>query len=334
MVKNLAVRVHSFDEDEVKNGFKNIKVEDVGVSEPDSDEVLVKLTLRPILPSDLSVATGLYASLKDKLPMVCGDEGVGVIETLGDKVSGFSKGQRVVGTGFGTGTWAQYITVPAAKLKAVPDSVKDEAASQYFVNPITILGLMDTAAVPKGQYLLQAAAASSLGQMVIQYSKKLGIKTINVVRRQEQIQELKDLGADEVIDSSTEDIAERVKEITEGKGAYAALDPLGGDFTNKLVSSVRSGGVVLVYSALAGSEMKIPVMNILSACKYVGGFMMPVWLDTKSDAQKAAVFDEAMSLFADGTFTPHAGEVFPLENVHEAITASQKNAHGSKVFLK
>lgn len=121
--------------------------------------------------------------------------------------------------------------------------------------------------------------------------------------------------------------------ITGGEGAYAALDPLSGEFTNKLISSVRPRGMVLFYSAMGGSEMN-SVMSIPKAYKYVGGSMMPTWLETKSDEQKAAVFDEAMSLFADGTFTPQAGEVYPLETVHEAIIASKTIALGSKVFLR
>jgi len=331
---NQAVRVTGLDQDKINDGYKNLEVQDIGIQEPEEGELLVKVTLRPINPTDLITAAGLYPGLKDQVPYTVGSEGVGVVEKVGAGVTQFKQGQRVVGAGWGVGTWAHYITVSAEKTVAVPENLSDETAAQWFVNPVTVMGLVDAAAVPQGGYLLQGAAGSTLGKMLIQYAKTKGIKTINIVRRQEQVQELKDLGGDEVINSSEEDVEERVQAITGGKGAHSALDPIGGTFTQVLLKGLRPGGTVLLYGALGGREVTLPVFDVLPFCRFVGGFILPFWLGQKSQEDKRAVFRETLKLLGEGTLTPQAGEVFPLEKAHEAIAAHSTAGRSAKVFLK
>ncbi|KAG6557910.1 hypothetical protein Mapa_000088 [Marchantia paleacea] len=129
----------------------------------------------------------------------------------------------------------------------------DEFAAQFFINPWDLYQMLKLMNIPKGEYLIQGAAASILGRQVITLAKHWGIKTINIVRRDSQIQELKDIGADYVLNSETEDIPAKVDEVTGGKKAYGALDPVLGEMTKILFASVRNGGQVLAYGA---QEMK------------------------------------------------------------------------------
>jgi trans-2-enoyl-CoA reductase len=148
---------------------------------------------------------------------------------VGEGVTKVKTGQRVVTvTGLeafkGNGSWQEYICLPEDLVWPVPDYLSDETAAQFIINPWTSYGMLKDLAVPAGEYVLQSAAGSALGKQVIKLAKHWGVKTINVVRRAEQKAELRALGADEVICSSEEDIVARVKEITGGRGAYAALD--------------------------------------------------------------------------------------------------------------
>lgn len=116
--------------------------------------------------------------------------------------------------------------------------------------------MLDVLAVPAGEYLLQSAAGSVLGRQMIQLCLHRGIKTINLVRRAEQAEELKALGADEVIVTSEEDIGERVKEITGGKGAYAGVECVGGELFEQVTSGLRAGGTCIVYGAMSGLQVR------------------------------------------------------------------------------
>jgi len=193
---------------------------------------------------------------------------MGIVQKSGPGTVGkFSEGQRVVavpwGTKAGNGTWAQYTCVPETYLLAVPDALSTEHACQFLVNPLTAMGFFDTLHVPKGGWLLNNAAGSVLGRMVIKLAKEKGVKTVNIVRRAELVEELKQIGADEVILSSEEDVAARVKEVTDGKGAFAALEPVVGEDFVHIVGATADHGTVLVYGAMAGFTAHFNVSDVL-----------------------------------------------------------------------
>ncbi len=178
------------------------------------------------------------------------------------------KGQRVVpfvqveNLRKGEGTWQEYVAVRGDLVWVVPDSISDVAAAQFVINPWTLHGMLSDLQIPKGEYVLQTAAGSALGRQLIKLAKIWGIKTINLVRRKEQKEELKALGADEVISTNDEDVATRVKEVTGGKLAYGGLDAVAGELTKQVCASVRDGGQVFVYGVLAGWDATVGVGDL------------------------------------------------------------------------
>lgn len=222
---------------------------------PSPGEILVRITARPINPSDLNtIRNSRFSRLaSDGRNIIIGEEGCGIVDEIGEGVTRFEKGQRVILLAMmsyakdGQGTWQNYLVVNEANAFPVPPGVSDEVAAQFIVNPWTAMGLLDRLEIPKGEYLLQTAAASSLGRLIIQLAKHFGIKTINVVRREEWRKELQALGADEVINSKTEDMRTRVKEITGRKMAYAALDAVAGTST-KVLFYFLGGFARLIYA--------------------------------------------------------------------------------------
>ena len=317
--------------------LSTLQVIDGEIPKPKDSEILIKVLARPINPADIFSIMGVYPGFQPTaLPATPGLEGMGVIVDA-NGVSGLTNGQRGVvffNTKTGDGSWQEYVAVPSSNFLPVPDSVSDSSAAQFFVNPVTVYGMLDVLNAPKGEYLLQSAAGSVLGRQFITFAKLRGLKTINLVRRGgSAVQELLDIGADYVINTSEEDVVARVKEITNGNGAYGAIDAVAGDLTSSITSSVRVGGTVIIYGAMSGLEFKGNVVDCLFRSVAVSGFWLPVWLGTLANEKRAAVFSEIVALLADGTVTPLAGETFELNDIVKAVAHSQIPARGGKVLL-
>lgn len=294
--------------------------------------VVVHIKLRPINPIDL----GLIGTPHTKRPLIPGSEGYGVVHSVGDGVTTFKAGDRVVPytwdgfmQGHG-GSWQEYVCVSETLLSAVPDSVSDEVAAQFVINPWTVYGLVKDLAIPKGEYLLQTAAGSVLGRQVIQLAKHWGIKTINIVRRPEQKEELKLLGADEVICSTTEDIVTRVEEITAKKRAYGSLDCVGGTLTKAVVASTRDGGQVFVYGFLGGYEAVVGLLDLLRQVHVTGWALYNFW---ENKEKRKEFVEEVWKLLEAKVLEPYTGEKFDLAEFEEAIKKSKEVGRGGKVLL-
>src|SRR5205807_2355425 len=160
-------------------------------------EVQVRMLASPINPSDMLTVRGLYG-VRPELPFVPGYEGVGVVAEAGPGLIGkVMVGRRVAVLNQNGGNWAEFVALPALRVVPVAPRLPDEQVASFFVNPASVLAMVrHVLKVPKGGWLLQSAAGSTLGRMIIKLGRHDGFRTINVVRRREAIDELKALGAD------------------------------------------------------------------------------------------------------------------------------------------
>ncbi len=234
------------------------------------------------------------------------------------------------------GSWQQYVCVKEELVWPVPDSISDEAAAQFVINPWTLYGMLTDLKVPKGEYVLQTAAGSVLGRQVMQLAKHWGIKTINVVRRGEQKEELKALGADEVIctneeEPQEEDVATRVKEITGGKLAYGAIDPVAGTLTKQVVASVRDGGQVFVFGFLGGNDITVGVGDLFRGVRVTG---WSLYHALTSPERRKVLTNGVSKLMQAKIIVPLMGETYDLADFQLAIKKSTEVAGGGgKVLL-
>src|SRR5262249_27139380 len=160
----------------------------------------VRMRLSPINPSDLLTVRGEYGK-RPALPTTPGFEGAGVVDAAGPgllrHLRGLKPGRRVAVLSGAGGAWGEYAVVPARELVPLPDDLPDEQAAMFFVNPVTAVVMTRyVLRVPPGEWLLQTAAGSALGRMVIRLGQRVGFRTVNAVRRREQAEELRRLGAD------------------------------------------------------------------------------------------------------------------------------------------
>ena len=214
-------------------------------------QVRVRMLASPINPSDLFMVQGVYGK-QPPLPCIPGFEGVGVVEEGRGLLAWRVKGKRVAVLNSSSGNWAEQVVIPARQAVPVPADFSDEQAGTFFVNPASaIVMTRNVLQVPPGAWLLQTAAGSALGRMVIRLGVKHGFRTLNVVRRKEQADELKRLGGNAVVVTSEEPLVERVKALTNGEGVPFAIDAVGGELGSQVVETLARGGRMLVYSNLS-----------------------------------------------------------------------------------
>lgn len=309
-----------------------LRVEDVPQPEPGAHQALVRLRARPINPSDLLTVSGHYGALPP-LPATPGLEGMGEVVAVGEGVSHLRPGRRVIPLGV-QGTWQEYILAPGAQLIAVPDGVNDQTAAQFVVNPLTAwIMCVEELALRPGEWLLQTAAGSTLGRVVLQIARLRGFKTINVVRRRDQVEELKALGADEVICTDEEDIAERVREVAGKEGVTKAFDAVGGETGAAVMRSLGRGGVMIVYGRLSGEPMPIDGGRMIFTSSALRGFWLGEWLRSAAPERQQAVTAELLRLMASHEIVPPVEAEYPLADVLSAVEHAGRPGRSGKVLL-
>lgn len=302
---------------------------------PGRGEVLVRMLASPINPSDLLYPEGRYG-LKPKLPTTPGFEGVGVVEASGGGVLGwFRKGKRVAVINDRIGNWAEYTVTKARQVVPVPAGIPDEQAASFFVNPVTAVAMTrNVLQVPPGEWLLQSAAGSELGKMVIRLGSKFGFRTINVVRRRKQIEDLKKLGADVVLVEGDGPIDEQVRKAINAPGVKFALDPVGGRTGTQLVESLAAGGRCLLFGLLSGEPVSVDPRFMITGSKCVEGFWLADWVRQQSIPKMLRLFRTVRGLMAEGVLHTDIAATYPLERITEAVKHAASPSKGGKVLLR
>jgi NADPH:quinone reductase len=309
-----------------------LRVEDVAQPEPTANQVLVHLRARPINPSDLLTVHGLYGALPE-LPATPGLEGMGEVAAVGAEVNTVRIGQRVIPLGV-PGTWQEYLLIDSRQLIPVPDEVTDETAAQFVVNPLTAwIMTVEELALKPGEWLLQTAAGSTLGRVVLQIAARRGFKTINVVRRRAQVEELKSLGADEVICTEDEDIVERVKTITGAAGLTKAIDAVGGATGAAVARALGREGVMLVYGLLSLEPMPVDGGRMIFNTTTIRGFWLSQWFRTAPPERQQAITTELLRLMATHEIVPPVEAKYPLADISAAVAHAERQGRSGKVLL-
>ncbi len=312
-----------------------LRVRDVPTPEPGPGEVRVRMIASPINPSDLLVVRSLYGVLP-KLPATPGLEGVGVVDKAGPGLLGWLvKGKRVAVINSKGGNWAEYAVIPARQARPFPDDIPDEQVASSFVNPATVLAMVrHVLAVPKGEWLLQSAAGSTLGRMIIKLGRHDGFKTVNVVRRREAIDELKALGGDVVIASVDGPIDEQVKRAIGADGVKYALDPVGGDTGTGVFNALAAEGRLLLYGTLSGEPVRIDPRKMIAGKRVVEGFWLGHWMPRRSIPAALRLFRDIAALIRAGVLATEPGALFPLHAVGDAVREAELVGRRGKVLLK
>lgn len=323
----LSVRFHEFGDP-----LSVLKLEEVPAPQPAPNEVIIRLRARSINPSDLLAVRGIYGILPT-LPATPGLEGTGVIAAVGTDVHDVKPGQRVVPLGV-RGTWQESVAATRDRVLAIPDSVSDSSAAQLMINPLSAwIMVVDDLQLEPDEWLVQTAASSTLGRIVIQIARMRGFRTINVVRRREQIDDVRSIGGDEVIASDDEDVSARILEITGGAGSGKAIDAVGGETGSAVLRALAPDGTMLVYGALSMKPTLMEGSRMIFSTTSVRGFWLSKWKRAAAPDAVRATIARVLAAMESGDIVPPVEAEYALTDFAGAIAHVKTSGRRGKVLL-
>lgn len=226
---------------------------------PSQGEVVVAIEASGVNFPDGLLVQGLYQA-KPPLPLVPGNEFAGVVELLGEGVTGVEVGDRVIGLSSHYGAYAEKISVPAARLMAMPEDMPfADAASLVLAHGTAHHALKQRASMQSGETLVVLGAAGGTGLAAVQIGKAMGARVIAVCSTDEKLAVAKANGADELINYARQDLGDELKRLTDGKGVDVVYDPVGGEAFTQCARRMAPGGRLLVIGFASGDIPKLSV---------------------------------------------------------------------------
>jgi NADPH2:quinone reductase len=245
-----AVRYHK------TGGPEVLQLEDIPVGDPGQGQIRVRHTAIGVNFIDTYQRSGLYPM---QLPQTAGNEGAGVVEAVGAGVADLKKGDRIAYTGQ-VGSYCEERLLPADRVVKVPEGISDETAASMMLKGMTVHYLIfSTYRVRKGDTVLWHAAAGGVGLIACQWLKKLGVTVIGTVGSEEKAKLAKAHGCKHVINYSTENFVERVKEITKGKKVPVVYDSVGKSTWEGSLDCLQPRGLMVSFGNASGP---VPPVNL------------------------------------------------------------------------
>lgn len=313
-----------------------------------ADEVLVRMQLRSINPSDLLTIKGRYPS-RIVLPAIPGYEGVGVIVEQGIAITDLSIGQRVLGlrgmwaysshlghpfVKHTSGTWQEYIKLSSQGIITVPDEIDNATAAQLYINPLTAwLMLKNELKLGKGDILIANACGSVIGRIFAEFASIFGYELIGVTRNDTHTKILNKLGVKKVINTSEEPLVETLLSYTKGRGVTAALDAIGGEDGVKLAQCVQEGGTMLLYGSLSGEQHPQNIHAFLRPGVKIRNYWLRNWIYTTPLKERMAVFTDMIDHFVRYQISLPSGPIFDLDEINKAVESAALSNRIGKVLL-
>jgi NADPH2:quinone reductase len=257
-----------------------LKLAEKPLPHPGPGQVLVKMAAAPINPADIAFMKGQYG-VRKSLPTVPGWEGSGTVVAAGSGlVARWLMGRRVACAALEgqDGTWAEYMVTSPLRCFPLRQQITTEQGAMMLVNPLSAWAMMDLARRGRHRAVVQTAAASALGRMLLRLGQRFGLPMVHVVRRQEQVELLRSLGAEYVLSTHDTNFDEQLREVCQRLGATLALDAVAGDMTGRLLQAMPPGAQVVVYGSLSNSACQLQPGRLIFKKQQVSGFWLSHWL--------------------------------------------------------
>jgi NADPH:quinone reductase-like Zn-dependent oxidoreductase len=325
-----AIRIHE------DGGPEVLRYEDAPDPEPDAGEVLISLRAASLNRLDVWVRRGLPSVPK---PRILGADGAGVVAALGEGVDGLETGQRVVinpglehGDGRITvigehtdGTHAELIAVPRENVHALHDSLSFEKAAAFPLVYETVYRMLVTrAALREGEWVLAWGAGSGIGTAALALATALGARVIATSSSDEKLDRARELGAEVTINHAAEDVAARVKEATDGRGADVVVEHVGEATWQTSLAAAAPGARIAVCGATTGPNPKAALHRVWWKQLSILGSTM----GTRDD------FAGAYELVASGRAPVEVDSVFPLAEARAAHERMERGEQMGKIVLR
>ncbi len=294
-------------------------------------EVLVRMRAAPINPADLNAIEGKYPGRRE-VPAVPGFEGIGVVEEVGAGVTGFKTGDAVI-LPHNIGTWREALTVDARELVVVPPGLDPIQGAMLKINPLTAWRLLHGyVQLHKGDWLIQNAANSGAGRAVIQIARELGYRTVNLVRRSELVEELKESGADVVL-LDDENVRDELRKALGSSPIRLGLNCVGGDSALRVANALACGGTMVTFGSMSLQPLKVPVGLLIFKDLRVRGIWINRWYDEATQEERMAAFRPLFEMAKRGLLKTPVEKIYPLGDYKEALTHAAKSERSGKIVF-
>jgi NADPH:quinone reductase len=302
-------------------------LEEAATPEPRENQVLVRIKAAGVNPVDTYIRSGVYAQKPD-LPYTPGKDGAGIVESVGERVSKFKAGDRVLTADAGSGTYAEYAVFDENQLIKLPENVSFEQGAGVFVPYATAWrGLFEKAHAKAGETLLVHGASGGVGTAAIQWAKNAGLTVIGTAGSEEGLKLVKEQGADFAVDHSKANYLDEILEITGGKGVEIILEMLANVNLQKDFDVLaRFGRVVIIGNR---GSLEFNPRAIMSKDASVFGLSLFNAPDEVMEEIHAAIFDGLKA----GFLKPVVGKSYALEAAVEAHRAVIEEKAFGKIVL-
>ncbi len=307
-----------------------LKLEDVPDPVAGPGQALVRIRACGINFADSIMAAGKYQN-QPALPFTPGSEIAGDIVALGEGVTAFSIGDRVMG--LTSGGYAELAAVDVTRLSPLPINLSYEQAASFAVTYGTShVSLAHRARLQPGETLLVHGAAGGVGLTAVELGKIMGARVIATAGGPDKLEIARAAGADETIDYLAEDIRERVKALTGGKGADVIYDPVGGDVFDASLRCVAFEGRILVIGFAGGRVPQIPANHVMVKNVDIIGVNRPAY-DALAPEVSRRSQEELLGWLAEGRIRPLVSRTFPLERAVEGLESVVTRKSTGKVVI-
>jgi trans-2-enoyl-CoA reductase len=309
-----------------------LRVETQPWPQPERDEAVVQMRAAPINPADLNAIEGKYP-IRPQLPATPGFEGAGVVVDLGVEVANIAEGAQVI-LPHNLGTWREAVAVKASELVAVPPEIEPVQAAMLKINPMTACRLLhDYVDLKHGDWLIQNAANSAAGRAVIQIAHDLGYKTVNIVRREELIEELRTEGGDVVLVDG-ENLRDEVKNVTGGAAIRLGLNAVGGESALRLANCLASGATLVTYGAMSLQPLKIPNGLLIFKDLRFRGIWINQWYDRATMPERMEAFRSLFEIARRGLLRMKVEKAYPLSEAKAAVAHAAQGKRSGKIIFE
>jgi NADPH:quinone reductase len=309
----------------------SLVLEDVEPLKPGKGQVLINVKACGVNFPDTLIIQGKY-QFKPDMPFSPGGEVAGIVKELGEGVDQVQVGEHVIAF-TGWGGFAEEVAVDAAKIIKMPAGMDFATAAAFtLVYGTSHHALKDRAQIQPGETLLVLGASGGVGLAAVELGKVMGAHVIAAASSADKLAVCQQHGADELINYTTEDLKERVKALTKGKGVDVILDPLGGNYSEAALRSIAWKGRLLVIGFAAGDIPRIPLnLTLLKGCSIVGVF----WgsFTEREPQHNQENLRELLSWFVQGKLKPHISATYPLEQAADALKDVMNRKVKGKVVL-
>lgn len=302
------------------------------------NEVLLRMLMAPVNPSDINMIEGSYF-LKPKLPAVVGNEGVAEVLDIGTNVKCLKPGDWVIPSQAGFGTWRTHAVTDYSSVRKISNDIPPLSAATIAVNPCTAYRMLkDFGNLKPGDIVIQNSANSAVGQSVIQIAKAWNIKTINIVRNRENLDELveqlKQLGATHVVTeeySRTPEMKELIKSVGAPKLAFNGA---GGKSATELLRHLAQKGVMVTYGGMSRQPVVVPTGVFIFKEVTAVGYWNSQWnMENADSPDRDKMFEELCDMIKECKLIPPPSEIFEFEDYAEAVKSAMSGFQGKKKIL-